>query len=176
MTNQPHDQDRNPLEDFAAEMSEGLGSTPVSVTETNVNSVTGGQVTLRQSAARSVHASALHLDESGAVLARAGTIDVQYGAVGVAVAKQISLQDTTASVVAARQVEADSLRTAIILTTRVNGDVKTVFTPVTALAAGFGFAAGLWALRRVATALNPLARRRRNLHREVTETTLGEID
>jgi hypothetical protein len=176
MTNQSFDEDRNPLEDFAAEMSEGLESTPVTITETSVNAVKGGQVTLHQSTARSVEASALHLDESGAVFARAGTIDVDHGAIGVALANQLSLQDTTASVAAARELKADSLRTVIILTTRVDGDVKTVFTPVTALAAGFGFAAGLWAMRRLATVLDPIGRRRRNLRRETAEPTVREID
>ncbi len=75
MSNQPHENHRNPLEDFAAEMSEGLESTPVNITDTNVDSVEGGQVTMRQSAARSVQASALQLEESGAGFARAGTMD-----------------------------------------------------------------------------------------------------
>ncbi len=75
--------------------------------------------------------------------------------------KQLSLHNTTSSVLVAQEVEADSLRSVVILTPKVNGNVKTVFTPVTAFAAGAGFAAGLWALRRLVAGLNPFARRRR---------------
>jgi hypothetical protein len=88
-------------------------------------------------------------------------VDASNSAIGLAVTKQLSLRNTTSSVLVAQEVEADSLRSVVILTPKVNGNVKTVFTPVTALAAGAGFAAGLWVLRRLAAGLNPVARRRR---------------
>ena len=160
MTNQSQSHEENPLESFAAEMSEGLGGTPVELNETTVDNVEGGQIWMRQSAARTVQASALHMEESGAGLVRAGSVDVRNSGIGVVVANQLKVEESNGSFILAREVEARDVRAFAVFTSRVQGDVSAVFTPVTALAAGAGFAAALWLLRQIAGALNPWAQRR----------------
>ncbi|MCB0045707.1 MAG: hypothetical protein H6642_17205 [Caldilineaceae bacterium] len=148
MANESQNQDGNPLENFAAAASQELGEQPISLSETMVEHVAGGQVSLHQSGVRSLQASALRLEESGAGFVRAGTIDVHNSGIGVAVARRMTLQEANSSVVVAQEVQATDVRTLALFAARVSGNISTVFTPVTALLAGAGFGLITWLLRR----------------------------
>ena len=54
-------------------------------------------------------------------------------------------------VTVARAVEADDVRSLMVVAARVNGEVHSVFTPLTALAAGAGLAFGLVLFARTVT-------------------------
>lgn len=153
MAKQPNEQSENPLEDLAAELSESLPSQSVEVKNSSVDLVEGGQVHMLQSAARSVQASALSMEESAAGFVRAGSVDANDGAVGVLLAADAQLDDVTASLVAAKQVSANDVRAFAVLAGKVDGDVKSVLTPATALAAGAGFALTLLVFRGLVSRL-----------------------
>lgn len=160
MNDRPDNQSENPLEDYAAEMSEALDGAPVELNETSAGHVEGGQVWMKNSAARSVQASALHLEESAAAFVSADSVDAHDSAIAVAVTKEAKLADLTNSIMVAQHVEAQNMRTFALFAGRVDGEVKTVLTPVTALAAGAGFAVALWLIRQLFSRLNPFGRRR----------------
>jgi len=143
----------NPLDDLADEISEVQQESPVELNETMANNVTGGQVTLKQSAARSVRASAAHLQASAAGFVRAGVVDAHESGFGIAIAREMKLEGVNAPLLIAGGIKARKLQTVILLAGRVEGSVKTVLTPLTAMAAGAGFALTLLAIKTVATAL-----------------------
>lgn len=138
-----HSTDENPLEDAAAAMSEGFTGTSVDIEQTSKSQVMGGQVHMKDSAAKSVQASALHMVDSAAAMVRSSSIDVDEGAIGVSVSSVASLRDSSSLVVLARQVKAEDVRTLMLISPKVDGNVETVFTPLTALAAGAGLAFGI---------------------------------
>jgi hypothetical protein len=153
------EQSRNPLEDFAAELSESLPGQSVEIKNSSVDQVDGGQVKMHQSFARSLKASALNMEESAAGFARAGSVDVADSAIGFLAAADVSLDDVNASVVAAKRVDAQNVRAFAIFAAELDGDAKSVLTPATALAAGAGFALSLFVIRSMVSAL--FSRRRR---------------
>ncbi len=161
MKDQPNKgQSDNPLEDYAAEMSEALDGAPVELNETSAKHVEGGQVWMKNSAARSVQARALHLEESAAAFVNATSVDAHNGAIAVAVSQESKLVDVANSILVARHVETQNGRAAVLIAGRVDGEVKTLFTPMTALAAGAGFALTLLFVRQVLSRLNPFNRNR----------------
>jgi len=147
------EQSRNPLEDFAAELSESLPSQSVEVKNSSVDLVEGGQVKMQQSAARSVQASALNMEESAAGFVRAGSVDAGDSAIGFVLAADAKLEDVTTSVVAAKRVSGHDIRAFAIFTAELDGDARSVLTPVTALAAGAGFALMLLLFRSIGSTI-----------------------
>jgi hypothetical protein len=115
------------------------------------------------SAAKNVSASALHMEDSAAAIVKAGSVDVTDGAIGVAIASSVKLRESTGLVTVAKSIEAEDTRTLMMFAARVNGQVESVFTPLTALAAGAGFAVGLVVMARTLTWLvtSPIRRLRR---------------
>jgi hypothetical protein len=97
-----------------------------------------------------VHASALHLEESAAGFVRAGVIDAHESSIGVAVAQEMKLDQTHPPIVMAGRIQAPNVQTVVLLAGRVEGNVKAVFTPMTALAAGAGFALVFAAIKGIA--------------------------
>ncbi len=154
------EQSGNPLEDFAAELSDSLPGKSVEIKNSSVDLVEGGQVKMQQSAARSVQASALNMEESAAGFVRAGSVDAGDSAIAVVVAADVNLDDVTTSLVAAKRVSARNIRAFAIVAAELDGDAKSVLTPVTALAAGAGFALTLVILRSMASAVFSRRRRR----------------
>ena len=161
MSDQPNEQNENPLDDLADELSEALTGQQVEINESSVGQVDGGHVQMRQSAARSVQASALSLDESAVGLARAKAIDVRDSTMAMAIADQAALHDVTVSVVAARRIDAQQVRAFAVFTPDLRGDVEAILTPITALIAGAGFAVTMFLLKNVLAGLGSLIFRRR---------------
>lgn len=140
MNNQPSNGNDNPLNEFASELSESLNSQPVDVDESTVDRVEGGQVRMKNSAARSVHASALQLDESAAGMVHTHTLDANESMMGLVTAHEVVVRDSTASFVGANQVNIEESQAFAIFALRFDGNVRTVFTLKTAVAAGAAFA------------------------------------
>lgn len=158
--------DDNPLEDAAARMSKSLDGASVEVDQSSKNRVEGGQVRMVESAAKSVTASALHMQDSAAGVVRSGSVDVTEGAIAVAIANDVRLQDSTALFTIGKTVRAENVQTLMVLAPRVSGPVESVFTPVTALAAGAGLALGLVFMARTLTWLVRLPVRGRSKETE----------
>lgn len=140
MDKRPHDPDENPLDRIANELSDGLQGQPIELNETNTNRVEGGQVWMKQSAARTVQASAVHLENSAAGLVRTGSLDAVDSALGPVITHEARLQDVALPLLVGRHITAKEVRAVGVFAGNIQGEVKTIFTPVTALLAGAGFA------------------------------------
>ena len=140
MSERPDSQSENPLEDLAAALSEGLGNKPVEFQSASTDEVRGGQVRMTQSAARTVSASALHMDESAAAVVRTGSLDAHDSNVAVAIARQATLSHVNSSLIVAQRVDAKDVRAVFVVGGGIRGDVRSVFTPLSAAALGAGFA------------------------------------
>lgn len=161
MAERPDSPSENPLEDLAAELSETLGSAPVDMENTSTDDVRGGQVRMSQSAARSVVASALHMDESAAAVARTSSLDAHDSSLGVVVARTAVLSDVTSSLIVAQKVDAADVRTVFLAGGDIRGEVRSVFTPLSAAALGAGFALAWWLLRSLVGMVERSRARRR---------------
>jgi hypothetical protein len=159
MSDEANNQNNNPLEDYAAAASEALDGAPVELNQTTTDSVEGGQVWMKDSAARSVEANAVHLEDSAAGFVHASSVEARESAIGVAVTREARLTDTTNSFIVAQNVEAENVRTIALIAGQVDGEVQTLLTPMTAMAAGAGFALALWLFKQLFTRLNPFVRR-----------------
>lgn len=133
----------NPLEAVADELSRSLNSTSVDLNETSTGIVEAGQVTMRHSAARSVRANALHMEESAAALVSVQSVDAHESALGAVVARDAVLEDVTTPLIVAQNVRADEVQTFALIAAHVEGNVRALLTPLTAVAMGVGFAATL---------------------------------
>ena len=161
MSEQSQNPDGNPLDDFADELSGAWKGAPVEMNETTTTRVEGGQVWMKQSAARSVQASALRLEESAAGFVQAGVVDAHESAIGVAIAREMKLDQVNTPLLIAQQVEAKELQTVVLLAGHVHGNVKAILTPLTALAAGAGFAITLFAFKSLLTNVARLSEQRK---------------
>lgn len=166
VSDQPNGNGENPLEDLAARLSKSLGGKPVQMRNDSAERVEGGQVTMQQSAAKQVQASALQMEESAAGLVRAGSVDAHESALGAVVTETAHLHESNAAVLVGQTIQADSVRSVLVVAARVDGSVKPVLTPLSALAAGAGFAATLLLVGRLFGALRR-GRRRSSPHRSV---------
>ena len=66
----------------------------------------------------------------------------------------------------AQRVEAKDLQTVVLIAGHVQGDVKTLFTPLTALAAGAGFAVTLFTFKSLVTNVARLLAQRKKTKRK----------
>lgn len=151
MSEESHNPENNPLDEFADAFSNVQKGAPVEMNETTATRVEGGQVWMKQSAARSVQASALRLEESAVGFAQAGTVDAHESSIGIAVGREMKLDHVNTPLLIAQQVEAKELQTVVLIAGQVRGNIKTIFTPLTALAAGAGFALTLMAVKGLFT-------------------------
>jgi hypothetical protein len=97
-----------------------------------------------------VQASALQMAESAAAFVRTGSLDAAESALGVVIAREATVKETTVPLLVAGQVKADQVRAVAVMAGRIDGTVKAVFTPVTAVLAGASFALTLFALAQLA--------------------------
>jgi hypothetical protein len=162
MGERPEGPSENPLEDLAAELSETLGSAPVDVENASTDDVRGGQVRMSQSAARTVVASALHMDESAAAVVRTSSLDAHDSSLGVVVARTAVLADVNSSLVVAQKLDAKDVRTVFLAGGDIRGEVRSVFTPLSAAALGAGFALAWWLLRSLVGKVGRARARRRS--------------
>ncbi len=139
----------NPLEEWAAEASESLSGGETRMRESSADHVSGGQVSMFQSAARRVETSALHMEESAAALVRAGSVEADDSSIALATARRLTVSESNASILVGQEVQAEDVRVGLLLAARVEGSVRTLFSPRTALAFGMGIGAGFALLRQL---------------------------
>lgn len=143
-----HQDDKNPLEHFADELTADLSGKPVEIVEQSAEQVSGGQVSMSSSVARRVQASAMHMQDSVAGMVQTGSLDAQDCVIGIMAAREATLDGVNTSVVMAGNVRATQVRAFAVFGGQIDGEVHTVLTPYTALLAGVGFALTLLGLTR----------------------------
>ena len=140
-------EDENPLEEAAAKAGDALRSRRVAMTGSNAARVEAGQVEMTGSSAWRVQGHALRLDSSAAVVVTGGSVEANRSGVVMAVARDVSLNEAGTPLVMAGQVKAGSVRAVVLLAGKVQGNVRTVFSLWTALAAGLGAGVAFYGLR-----------------------------
>ncbi len=149
MTDHDNRSDGNPLDEYAAQASEELGSRSTDVSNASVGHVESGQVSMRESFAQSVRSSAAYLEDAAAGIVQAGSLGAQDAAMGVVMAGEVRANTINSGVVAARELNGDEIHTGLLFAVNVRGDVHSTISPLVGLAIGAGFAATIVAARVV---------------------------
>ena len=131
--------DDNPLEEAAANLSADLGGKRVDLKDSSVGDVQGGHVAMRDSAARSVRAQALNMSESAAGFVLTKSLDMREAAIGFAASEQTTVQSGNIGFLASGRLKAEEVCSWLVVAGKVEGNVKTTFSPLSALALGAGF-------------------------------------
>jgi hypothetical protein len=143
MTGQEHTPHENPLDEYAAKASQELAGRATDVTNSSVARVESGQVSLRESFARSVESAATYMEDAAAGVVKTGSLEASNVSIGVAQADTLRADTVEAGLLAARQVEAGEIRAGLLVAAQVQGTVHTLLSPRTGFAIGAGFAAML---------------------------------
>ncbi len=143
--------DANPLEEEAAKLSAELGGKRVDLKDTVVGDVEGGHVSMADSAARSVRAQALNMSDSGAGFVRTKSLDMRDAGIGFAASERITVQSGNIGFLATGRLKAEELCTWLVVAGKVEGNVKTTLSPLSALALGAGFGVAVMLFRSLVT-------------------------
>ena len=152
--------EQNPLDEYAAEVSAALKRDTVQVKNTNVELVEGGQVSLTNSAAQKVNTQALYMENAAAGIVYTQTLEAEKSAIGAVIVGQLNAGAVESKVLVARNVTAGQVNTGLLLALRVQGNVQTQWTPLTAILAGSTFAATLLLVTQLTRRLRGIASRR----------------
>ncbi|HEX2282351.1 MAG TPA: hypothetical protein VHG52_11395 [Thermomicrobiales bacterium] len=110
----------------------------VMMKQSGAEQITADRVVMEQSGAKSIEAKSAQLDQSGVVaLGSDHTVLMQSSAIQV-VAEEARLSKSSAFIVSAKQARLEESKVVLFAGT-ADGEVKTLFTPVTAAALGAGF-------------------------------------
>ena len=139
--------DANPLEEAAANLSEDLDGERVEVKGSNVGSVQGGHVSMADSAARSVNAQALNMSNAAAGFVQTKSLDMREAAIGFSASEQVTVHSGNIGFLASGRLKAEELCTWLVVAGKVEGNVKTTLSPISALAMGAGFGLVVMLLR-----------------------------
>lgn len=131
--------DDNPLEEAAADLSSDLEGKRVDLEDSAVGVVQGGHVAMRDSAARSVRAQALNMSDSAAGFVLTKSLDMREAAIGFAASEQVTVQSGNIGLLASGRLKAEELCTWLVVAGKVEGNVNTKFSLLSALALGAGF-------------------------------------
>ena len=140
---------QNPLEDLADELSQALGDNQRELEETSAAQVQAGQVRMRDSAARTINAHALHSEDSALGFIRANMVEVSKSALGITVAQEAHLDESTNTVIIAKTANVKNSTSVLLIAGRIEGDVKSILTPVSALAIGAGIGVMVYLLKNI---------------------------
>jgi hypothetical protein len=146
-----HMSDDNPLEEAAADLGADLERERVDVKDSAFAAVQGGHVSMTDSAARSVDAQALDMTDSAAGFVQTKSLEMRDAAVGMAVSEQTTVHSGTVGLLVSGRVKAEELCTGLLVAGKVEGDVKTILSPLSALAIGAGFGLVVMLLHRLVT-------------------------
>jgi hypothetical protein len=138
MVDHPQEQNNNPLDDLADDLSTSTVAKNVDVHNASVDKIQGGRISMTKSAARRIEASALDMSDSAAVMVRADSLEMHDCATVAVVSKKATLQESNTSVVVSSSVKAQDSTIGLLVAGRVEGNVKAVLTPLAALAFGAG--------------------------------------
>lgn len=157
------DSNENPLDELASQLSNALDSNSVSVNDFSADNIEGGQIQMDSSVARTVQGQAVHMEESAVGLLKADVVDISDGMVGFLNAREVSGESVSTIGLVAQDVQADDIFSVILLAGRVDGKVRAVFTPVTALAMGVGLGFAFFITKRILGRIWPFRRRQKNV-------------
>ncbi|MEZ4638386.1 MAG: hypothetical protein R2873_14875 [Caldilineaceae bacterium] len=149
MPEQPHEQNGNPLDDLANDLSSAHSAKNVDVHNASVDKIHGGRISMAKSAARTIHANALDIDDSAALFVQADSLEMRDCAAAAVASNRVTMHDSTASVLVTSEAKIQDATVGVLLTGRVEGDVKAVFTPLSALAVGAGIGLALTVLQQL---------------------------
>jgi hypothetical protein len=149
MADHPQEQNNNPLDDLADDLSVAGVAKNVDVHNASVDKVQGGRVSMAKSAARLIEASAMDMADSAAVFVRADSLEMRDCATVAVVSKKATLQESNASVMVSASVKAQDSMIGLLVAGRVEGNVKAVLTPLAALAFGAGVGVTMTLLQEI---------------------------
>jgi hypothetical protein len=149
MPEQPHEQNNNPLDDLADNLSSEYRARNVDVHNASVGEVRGGRISMTNSASRVIHANALDADNSAAVFVHADSLEMRECAAVAVACNSANLEKTTATLVLASEARVADATIGLLLAGRVEGNVKAVLTPLSALALGAGIGLTFTVLQQI---------------------------
>ena len=114
-----------------------------------ITAVSGDRVEIDQSAVRSVDAERVELRQAAAQHVRGESLEMSDSAMLSVRGADIRMDDCAAGVVLGERVTMRGGNAILVFARHVDGDVKTVVTPVAAFAFGLGAMAGLAIWRRL---------------------------
>jgi hypothetical protein len=117
------------------------------VTQTAANLDTIGEVSVRNSAVRSITGGDVDVEQSAIRELHGDEIEVEQSALAFATAERLRITKSNALAVVGRDVEARDVNTILLLSPRVRGTVRTVFDMRAAFAFGLGIVLGRRLLR-----------------------------
>ena len=138
MTGQEHTPHENPLDEYAAKASQELAGRVTDVTNSNVARVESGQVSLRESFARSVESAATYMEDAAAGVVKTGSLEASNVSIGVVQADTLRADTVEAGLLAANQVEGREIRAGRLGAAQVQGTVQTWLSLRTGFAIGAG--------------------------------------
>ena len=162
MDEQSANSGENPLDDFASKLGDALHSQAVDMNDVSANHVEGGQIHINSSAARTIRGHAVYLDGSATGFVKSDAADIDDSVVGVIVSNQVSADEVRSASVVAQDVNASTISTLLLLSGRVDGKVRAVLTPFTALAFGVGVGLSILIVKGILSRLWPFRRKKRN--------------
>lgn len=123
-----------PIEDVDASQDEPapIGEETVEIQDTNVDNVTANEVTI---------------ERGGANIIQAEDVRITQGGCNIVKAKRVSMNQAAAGAIIAQKVEGKEITCGILLAREVKGDVRAVFTPMSAAGLAMGLVLAL-SLRR----------------------------
>jgi hypothetical protein len=80
---------------------------------------------------------------------RSETVDLTDSAAAFVRAQDVQMRDCASVAVVGEQVQVRQSQTIFLLGRRIEGDVRAMFTPVSAFALGLGAVLGIWIIRRL---------------------------
>lgn len=149
MADHPQEQNNNPLDDLANDLSASPTSNNVDVHNASVDKIQGGRISMAKSAARSVEANAMDMADSAAMMVNADSLEMRDCAVVAAVTQEATLHESNASVLVSGTVKAQESTIGLLIAGKVEGNVKAMLTPVAALAFGAGVGVTITLLQQI---------------------------
>jgi ribosomal protein L14 len=106
-----------------------------------------GEVSVRNSAVRSITGSDVEIEQSAIRELHGEEVEIEQSALVFATAERLRVQSSSAVALVGREVEAREVNTIFLLSPRVRGTVRTVFDMRAAFAFGLGIVLGRQLLR-----------------------------
>lgn len=137
----------NPLDEYAAKVSQQLSGQSTNVSHSSVARVESGQVSLRDSFAQHVQATAIYMEDAAAGVLKAGSLEAEEVDIGIALAESVQTRTLRTGALAAKRVEGQEIRAGLLFAVNIRGNVYSAISPVVGLAIGAGFAVGYFLTR-----------------------------
>ena len=107
--------------------------------------VVAGEVSVRNSAVRTISGGDIDIEQSAIMRIQAGTVEVEQSSVTFVSGEKVEIEGGTVIAAAARNLHLKKVTTVFLFAPRASGDVRTVFD----WKGGLAFAAGILLMRRL---------------------------